>query len=209
MRPVIYWATDRIVAFSLSLSLPLRLSRDLYYGVEKGDEEKRQRERTRGGIPLLRLFDPGRASGVSGIDSPGPSISSPLGLPAVEPFLVRRYLKVRRPVRCAHGGGNRYPFATDRNIRSVKKERALPALSSLFPLPCPSYGGKESEGERWSGWSDVDYQREINRGQIRSRRRTLSLGSLYLRPGDTTPTHPATMYRAAFSPVSQIRRACI
>lgn len=48
-----------------------------------------------------------------------------------------------------------------------------------------------------SNGSDVDYQREINRGQIRSRRRT-HVGSLYLQPGrrcilDRDPTRRDAM----------------
>jgi len=47
--------------------------------------------------------------------------------------------------------------------------------------------------EGGNGWFDVDYQREINRGQIRSRRRTLARFALFTAE---KPMHPIAMRRA-------------
>lgn len=51
-----------------------------------------------------------------------------------------------------------------------------PWCLSLSPLSPPIY---LSTSIAESGWSNVDYQREINRGQIRSRRRALARFALF------------------------------
>lgn len=123
-------------------------------GEREEAKEKGRRERERDSIPLSRLFDP-RALPVSLCRASILGLTLwPTRLPR-PPYIPHASLSEvfkSTASRGARAGGNRYPFATDRNIRSVRKEK-------------DSAGGE---------WFDVDYQREINRGQIRSRRRLLA-----------------------------------
>jgi len=58
-----------------------------------------------------------------------------------------------------------------------------------------------------SGWSNVDYQREINRGQIRSRRRALARFALFTTRRRDADASLSTVYVLYRFPKSQIRRA--
>lgn len=116
---VIYRATDRIVAW-LSLGFC-----ELYYEVGKATwkndrknkgARERERERERDGIPLPRLFDP-KALPVSLCRA---SILRPTFWPTSRPHTspLSEVFK-STTFRGTRAHGNRYPFATDRNIRSA------------------------------------------------------------------------------------------
>lgn len=86
-----------------------------------GSKRERGRERERDSIPLSRLFDP-RALPVSlcrasilGLTLWPTRLPRPPYIPHASLSEVFKSTASRR----ARAGGNRYPFATDRNIRSV------------------------------------------------------------------------------------------